>query len=80
MVLTKSTIQAIKDYQRSLGPKSANGITTDELREALGISERQLRQLVKSGIVKFSGWRQELSACNRKYSAPVYTVRLKGDA
>lgn len=77
MVLSKSTIQAIRAYQSTLDKKST-GLSASELRDGLGISERSLRQLMRAGIVKFAGFRAARSVCSQKFNQPCYTVEMKG--
>jgi hypothetical protein len=74
MLISKATMKAIHDYQASLkaGPE---GLTAEELREEIGLSERHLRQLIKGGVIRFVGFRQAVNACNRKCNVPVYDLR-----
>ncbi len=77
MTLSQKTIQAIRDYEKSVKSKPSSGLTYDEIRTQAGISERAMRQLMKAGVIILSGYREARRSDGQKYKAPVYLVEAK---
>lgn len=76
--MTSDTLRALRAYAASLGAKSKSGLSTEEISTALGVSTAKaraiMRELMKSGRLKFSGSRVCERIDGRRSHTPVYEV------
>ena len=77
--MTTDTLKALRAYAASIGTKSEKGMTTDEIRQALGIvsvntARARMKDMIKAKTLRHAGFRATESISGAKIRVPVYEV------